>query len=142
VSRSFLKWLPVLAVLAVVGVGCRKRGLQRELPKPCPSSCAADSECDCEPDRGNGQFAFSPKAKGQLQVRCVWEKCRLVGPECSKSCTVDSDCDCGVDRGTGSCAFGRRECIDPSRQCPDYCTGMGGNRRLACIAGECQRVVR
>ena len=61
---------------------------------------------------------------------------------CPKSCTADSDCECGIDRGTRDCAFGRKECIDPTQQCPDFCTGMGGQLDVACVAGECRHVRR
>ena len=56
---------------------------------------------------------------------------------CAASCTDVSDCACGTDRATGGCAVGRVECIDTGRQCPDFCTGIAGTFRLACVDRRC-----
>lgn len=55
-------------------------------------------------------------------------------------CAYDSDCSCGVSIATGVCAFGNRDYIDASKQCPDFCTGIAGNFRTACVGGACTHV--
>ena len=57
-----------------------------------------------------------------------------------KFCQSDSDCVCGVDKETGLCDFGNREFIDPSKQCPDFCTGIHGRFRIKCINNLCDKV--
>lgn len=57
-----------------------------------------------------------------------------------KFCQSDSDCVCGVDKETGLCDFGNREFIDPSKQCPDFCTGIHGRFRIKCINSQCREV--
>ena len=58
------------------------------------------------------------------------------GP-CSTACKSDADCACGTDRATGSCAVGRAECIDKAHACPDFCGGIDGRSRTACVEGAC-----
>lgn len=58
-------------------------------------------------------------------------------PACSTACNVDADCACGTNRVTGACAVGRAECIDTLKRCPDFCTGIAGNIRIACVGGTC-----
>lgn len=60
---------------------------------------------------------------------------------CSTACTTDTDCACGVNSSTRACAIGRVECIDTSQQCPDFCTGIAGNRRIACVNQQCTEVI-
>ncbi|MEM1577560.1 MAG: hypothetical protein QXM27_00885 [Candidatus Pacearchaeota archaeon] len=55
-------------------------------------------------------------------------------------CKDDSDCACGIDKETGECAFGNKEYIDTSKQCPDFCTGIGGNLGVKCINNSCKIV--
>jgi hypothetical protein len=59
------------------------------------------------------------------------------GASCSTACKSDTDCACGTDKATGACAVGRVECIDTARQCPDFCAGIDGRMRTACVAGAC-----
>lgn len=60
---------------------------------------------------------------------------------CSKACTSVADCACGRDVANGSCAVGRKECIDVSRQCPDFCTGITGKMQLQCVNQLCSLVM-
>jgi hypothetical protein len=62
--------------------------------------------------------------------------------ECSKACATDADCACGTDTGTGQCAFGNKSCIDTSRQCPDFCTGIHGQFVLKCVRSECTQTLQ
>jgi hypothetical protein len=59
------------------------------------------------------------------------------GGSCATACKSDADCACGTDRTTGACAVGRTECIDVAHQCPDFCGGIDGRSRIACVAGAC-----
>jgi hypothetical protein len=45
-----------------------------------------------------------------------------------------------VNISTRACAIGRVECIDATSQCPDFCTGFVGNRRIACVNQQCTQV--
>jgi hypothetical protein len=101
---------------------------------------------------------FCSGIAGQLRLACVDGQCRLVSPapsatasgtrggggrgqeKCSQSCSTTSDCDCGRDVASAECALGRKECIDPSRPCPDFCGGIAGQLRLACVDGQCRLV--
>jgi hypothetical protein len=38
---------------------------------------------------------------------------------------------------TNQCAYGNKSCIDPARQCPDFCTGINGQLRLRCVRRQC-----
>ncbi len=57
-------------------------------------------------------------------------------------CKTDADCVCGVDRETGECAFGNRQFIDPSKQCPDFCSGIFGHFEIKCVNNICERELR
>ncbi|MEM5831364.1 MAG: hypothetical protein QXO40_04130 [Candidatus Aenigmatarchaeota archaeon] len=57
-------------------------------------------------------------------------------------CQTDTDCVCGVDKETGKCAFGNKEFIDTSKQCPDFCTGIGGQFTIKCVRNVCTPVAR
>jgi eight-cysteine-cluster-containing protein len=58
----------------------------------------------------------------------------------SKSCLTDSDCACGRNKLTGECFYGNKEFTNASRQCPDFCEGIGRNMEIKCISGECAQV--
>ncbi len=58
------------------------------------------------------------------------------------SCQTDRDCTCGVDKETGQCAFGNKNFIDTSRQCPDFCTGFGGQLNIKCLNNFCTPLMR
>jgi hypothetical protein len=57
-------------------------------------------------------------------------------------CKVDTDCACGTDKETHKCAFGPAAKIDTRRQCPDFCTGIAGRMKIACVEGTCRQVKR
>ena len=54
-----------------------------------------------------------------------------------KRCRTDADCACGKGLADGACAFGTAACIDTAHQCPDFCTGITGAMKLACVSGQC-----
>lgn len=61
---------------------------------------------------------------------------------CTKACETDADCACGTDTGTGQCAFGNKSCIDTSKQCPDFCSGIHGQFVLKCVRSECTQTLQ
>lgn len=60
--------------------------------------------------------------------------------EKTKFCLIDSDCACGRSRLTGDCFYGNKNFVNSSEQCPDFCTGIGGNLEVKCISSECRQV--
>tara|TARA_Y100000310_G_C20682263_1_gene816681 strand:- start:2345 stop:2746 length:402 start_codon:yes stop_codon:yes gene_type:complete len=56
-------------------------------------------------------------------------------------CEVDEDCACGVHIDTRDCFLGNKDYVDISEQCPDYCTGIAGNRVLKCMYNRCASTV-
>lgn len=54
-----------------------------------------------------------------------------------KYCVADSDCACGVHVSSGDCFFGNKDFVDSTKQCPDFCTGIGGNLEIKCVNSEC-----
>lgn len=56
-------------------------------------------------------------------------------------CSSDFDCACGVDRIVGDCAMGNLMYIDTTKQCPDFCNGIGGDLGMACVDNQCTQVM-
>lgn len=67
-------------------------------------------------------------------VILTWDATHAV-PE--KYCAQDSDCLCGRHVATDNCFYGNKLYVDPSDQCPDFCTGIHGSFTLQCIRNEC-----
>lgn len=59
-------------------------------------------------------------------------------------CKDDSDCACGRNKTTKECSLGNKQYIDSSAsaQCPDFCSGIGGNLRIKCVSNKCQQVAQ
>lgn len=62
-----------------------------------------------------------------------------------KTCTTDDECICGgIEKKTGECFIGNIRyfslCVNPEKQCPDFCGGIGSNLQTKCINGECVQV--
>lgn len=57
----------------------------------------------------------------------------------SNFCLIDSDCACGKD-AKGECFYGNSQYVNTSEQCPDFCTGFGGNLEIRCINNGCRQV--
>jgi len=55
-------------------------------------------------------------------------------------CIKDEDCSCGVHITTRNCFYGNKRYVDPSQQCPDFCTGIAGHLTIKCIKNECKQV--
>ena len=56
------------------------------------------------------------------------------------SCNVDTDCACGKHTETGACFYGNKQFVDASQQCPDFCSGIAGNKEIRCVSGSCTQV--
>jgi putative hemolysin len=59
-----------------------------------------------------------------------------------KFCEKDEDCACGVHVKTRECFFGNKKYVDEKTQCPDFCTGIGGNLVIKCEKNTCVQKVR
>jgi len=57
-----------------------------------------------------------------------------------KYCEKDEDCACGKHKTTGECFYGNKDYVNTLQQCPDFCTGIGGNLAIECINQECKQV--
>ncbi len=62
-------------------------------------------------------------------------------------CNVDADCTCGgIDTKTSKCFVGNKlyssKYVDLTRDCPDFCTGIGGNLETKCVDHACKTVQR
>ena len=56
------------------------------------------------------------------------------------TCRTDADCACGSNLASGACAVGTSACIDTTKQCPDFCTGIDGHMTVTCSASQCVQV--
>jgi eight-cysteine-cluster-containing protein len=65
--------------------------------------------------------------------------CFSTGPN-EQSCRYLDDCACGTRIKTGECFFGNKAFVNVEKQCPDFCTGIGGNLQVSCVANKCQQV--
>lgn len=63
-------------------------------------------------------------------------------------CDVDSDCVCGgIDKSAQDCFVGNKQyyesgAVDTSKDCPDFCTGIGGHLVTKCVDNKCINVNR
>ncbi|MDD5740964.1 MAG: PepSY domain-containing protein [Candidatus Nanoarchaeia archaeon] len=87
-----------------------------------------------------GLQTFESKTQCEKAVNkregCTLEECGVDGTSCDK----DEDCACGVSILTGDCFIGNKYYVNTSIQCPDFCTGIGGNFRIQCINNKCDQV--
>jgi uncharacterized protein len=83
-----------------------------------------------------GQFGVCNFSSG---AKC--EEWALLRDECSAEapnfCETAADCACGKNTTTNDCFVGQKEFVDTAQQCPDFCTGIGGNLRLKCTDYKC-----
>lgn len=113
------------------------------VPVPNDPACSTDTDCAAGETCMDGEcidicppvactlyceFGFQTGADG-----CEICACR---PD-PNYCLTSADCACGVDVETGECAVGNAAYIDPTVQCPDFCTGIDGGLRTACVANRC-----
>ncbi|MEM2909239.1 MAG: DUF333 domain-containing protein [Candidatus Bilamarchaeaceae archaeon] len=61
-------------------------------------------------------------------------------PEGPNYCVTDADCACGTHIISGECFVGSKQFVNVERQCPDYCTGIGGMFETKCVKHRCQIV--
>jgi len=57
-----------------------------------------------------------------------------------ESCEQDSDCACGTSNLTGLCFVGNKEFVNANEQCSDFCTGIGGDLKMACVESTCKHL--
>ncbi|MFH1663988.1 MAG: DUF4382 domain-containing protein [archaeon] len=96
-----------------------------------------------EPDEGTAitQITVQPFAVISVEktdkVNVVWNQ-KSDGKQ--NFCEQASDCGCGVDTESRECFFGNKEFVDETQQCPDFCSGIGGNLAIKCIEKKCVQV--
>lgn len=61
-------------------------------------------------------------------------------PGGEKYCVTSDDCACGTNIKTGMCFYGNKAYVNTLKQCPDFCSGFGGNLDVQCINNQCQQV--
>jgi hypothetical protein len=66
--------------------------------------------------------------------------CENAANDSEKSCSIDSDCACGKHKTTRECFVGNKKYVNTTEQCPDFCTGIGGNFETKCIDNKCKKV--
>jgi len=81
---------------------------------------------------------------GRVPPQCEFAPCPQRGKD---FCTTDNECVCGgIDAQTGDCFVGNKgyyeHFVDPSKDCPDFCTGIAGNRETKCVRNTCAIVQR
>ncbi len=102
--------------------------VQPKGPLPEPTACTEEAKI-C-PDGS---------AVGRTGPGCEFAPC----PErASDYCEIDDDCVCdGFDPRTEQCFVGNRQYyelfVDQKRDCPDFCTGIAGDRGVKCVENKC-----
>ncbi|MEM4240037.1 MAG: hypothetical protein QXM31_04580 [Candidatus Woesearchaeota archaeon] len=81
-------------------------------------------------------------AVGRTGPNCEFAPCPERG---SNYCDVDEDCVCdGFDTRKDQCFVGNRQYydlfVDKERDCPDFCTGIAGDKGVRCIENACMIV--
>jgi hypothetical protein len=116
----------VFLFLAVFLSSCAVVPPEGALPKPT----ACTEEAKICPDGS---------AVGRTGPNCEFAPC----PERSSDyCEIDDDCVCGgYDTKTDQCFVGNRQYyelfVDKERDCPDFCTGIAGDRGVKCVDSKC-----
>lgn len=78
-------------------------------------------------------------AVGRTGPNCEFAPCPERG---SDYCESDNDCICdGYDTKADKCFVGNRQYyglfVDKERDCPDFCTGIAGDRGVKCVDSKC-----
>jgi hypothetical protein len=83
-------------------------------------------------------------AVGRTGPGCSFAPCPVGGKD---YCETDADCICdGTDPQTGDCFVGSKKYynmfVDSEKDCPDFCTGIAGDRETRCMGAKCMIVRR
>lgn len=97
---------------------CKKTECRQDTD--CPKSRCTDAQSKCF----NGE--------------CIVPRC-TISSQSKVDCKIDSDCACGVKKGTDECFVGNKDYVDTANQCPDFCTGFGGDLIIRCVENKCQQ---
>lgn len=119
------------AKLAGVEIDYKEKCRERE--------CRTDTDC---PQLRCGPVGTTNVSCLDMEAKCIEGKCKIksILPKSESYCRTDFDCACGVKKGTKDCFYGNRYYVDQFAQCPDFCSGIGGNLTIQCIENECQQV--
>ena len=118
-------------------------------------ACSADSDCVpeqcCHPTACMNMGAKKPCNLLCTQVcegpiDCGAGTCACVNGQCAvesaQYCDRDSDCSCGTDINSGQCAYGNKKYINETKQCPDYCSGIAGDKEIICENHKCTQAAK
>lgn len=138
-SYKILSWLIIFCLFLA---GCTSN-------TPAPANECSLSLCDCKchpkgqtPDDINKTLCGINCLGEKGVAGCEYKdgKCTEVYSNDTKDCNSDDDCSCGVSTSTGDCFYGNKRFVNASKQCPDYCTGIGGNLAVKCLNNTCAQV--
>jgi hypothetical protein len=116
--------IPVLLITLLLLSACTTM----YYPNPKPQFCTQEAKV-C-PDGS---------AVGRTGPNCEFAPCPMLGKD---YCGKDDDCICGgIDTQTGDCFVGNKKYydlfVDQSKACPDFCTGIAGDRGTRCVDAKC-----
>ena len=162
-----MRWIALLAAVALI-CGCTQtqtkcgieqcHGLDITCGSNVPDACTAMYQLgdfcreyfSCTAVSGSCQPVVSAKFN---ECKACVEGCEGSGDpitsfDCESTCRTrmeqyceaDADCSCGMRKGTDECFYGNSAYVDASRQCPDFCTGIGGNLVIKCMDRQCKQM--
>lgn len=128
--KNLFSLLPSFALLFALGCG-GEATTTPAVTEPTPETPAAEAPATEAPaTEPTSQTPPSDPGTGPLT-------CDAANP---LTCRTDADCACGSSLSTGACAVGTAACIDTTKQCPDFCTGIDGRMTVKCQASVCTQV--
>lgn len=128
-----MQWVALVGVIAMLLVACQEANptpVAQEPPEKPAEDCTTDEDCAADEQCIDGACA--------TVVEVAFDE--------KKSCERDADCICGgKDTATGECFIGNVAYydsgkVDKEAYCPDFCTGIAGDLRTKCMAGQCAQV--
>lgn len=131
-----MRWLAVIEVGMLLVAACAPR------PAPEPSCVAAETTAR-DPVSGVCRVFSTNCTPAGWELGCVVEARNASQAPLDKSaCRQDAECVCGgIDELSNDCFIGNREYwrehVDKSRDCPDFCGGIGGDLVVRCREGRC-----
>jgi eight-cysteine-cluster-containing protein len=124
---------------SITGTGTWAKGLMPAFHAPLFSFGTPVEILSATLAEGPHSFFFAVSVPADATPEALWYD--SVDIEVSRAaCDTTEDCACGVDINTRECAVGNQRFIDTSTQCPDFCTGIGGNLITACLDHRCTQV--
>lgn len=135
-----------LAVCFIIMAGCTLPDFQKDgayngdgvgIANPASEHCAKMGGRLNIVKETNGEYGVCEFANGAKCEEWAYYKGEC-SPEKPNYCTTDSDCACGTHIKSGECFVGSKEFVNVEKQCPDYCTGIGGMFETRCVNHQCK----